>query len=99
MATRVLGPTGSRRRHRFALLVPFVVLAALVLAIGASATTSTDAKFEGDDGNLAATTCSSSMDWNCFYADNGATPPVRTSPTWTGTAPFRVGSAAANGWS
>lgn len=100
MATRVLGPTGSRRRHRLALLVPFVVLAALVLAIGASATTSTDAKFEGDDGNLAAaTTCSSSMDWNCFYADNGATPPVRTSPTWSGTAPFRTGSAAANGWS
>jgi hypothetical protein len=98
MTERVLGPTGGRRRKRLALLVPFIAIAALILAIGASAGTSADAGFEGDDGNLAAANCGTAMDWNCFYADNGATPPVRTSPTWTGGAPYRNGSAIANGW-
>ena len=37
MTERVLGPTGGRRRKRLALIVPFAVLAALILAIAASA--------------------------------------------------------------
>ena len=97
MTQRVLGPTGGRRRKRLALLVPFLALAALILAIGASAGTSDDADFEGADGNLVVNTAGN-VDWNSFYADDGATPPVRTSPTWVGTAPFRTGSATSGDW-
>jgi hypothetical protein len=68
---------------------------AILLAVPAFAATSEDSGFEGDDGNLNV---DSTFDWNGFYADNGATPPVRTSPTWTGTAPNRIGSATASGW-
>ena len=35
MTERILGPTGGGRRKRFALLLPFMALAALILAIGA----------------------------------------------------------------
>ncbi len=54
MTETVLGPTGGRRRKRLAFIVPFVVLAALILAIGASAgPIGNAAGFEDDDANLA----------------------------------------------
>ena len=53
MTQRILGPTGGRRRRRFATFVPLGLLAALVLAIGAAAGPVSDAAgFQGDDGNL-----------------------------------------------
>jgi hypothetical protein len=93
MATRILGPTGSKRRLRILLFLPFVVLAALILAIGASGTVGSNAGFEDADGNLvpngtAATNCTSAaFDWNCF----------RTL-TWTGTAPYQAATQTTNGW-
>ena len=87
MATHILGRTGSRRRRRFLLLAPFAVLAALVLAISASAGPVSDAAgFEGADGNLTAE-AAINFDWNSFA-------PV----TWTGTAPTRQASTSASGW-
>jgi hypothetical protein len=86
MTERVLGPTGSRRRRR-SLLGSFIVLAALILALGASAgPISTAAGFEGDDANLVV---NSTFDWNGFK------------PTaWTtGTAPYRQSTKVAAGWS
>ena len=72
MTERVLGPTGGRRRKRLAVFVPFLAIAALILAMGASAgAVSNAAGFEGDDGNLAV---NSTFDWNGF-----------ASTTWTGT--------------
>jgi hypothetical protein len=93
--TRIIGPTGSRRRRRF-LFIPILVIgaAALVLAIAASGgTIGTNAGFEDDDGNLvpngtAITNCTSvAFDWNCFR-------PL----SWTGTAPYQSSTATANGW-
>jgi hypothetical protein len=48
-----------------AFIVPFLALAALILAIGASATgpVGTASGFEDDDGNLVA---DSTFDWNSF---------------------------------
>jgi hypothetical protein len=78
MTERILGPTKSRRRRRLSLLLPFVALAALVLAIGASAGPISDAAgFQGDDGNLIDD--GAGVDWNSFD-------PV----SWNiGTAPYR----------
>jgi hypothetical protein len=87
MATRIIGPTGSRRRRRLVLLLPFAALAALILAIGASATVSTDAGFEGADGNLAPNPAGINFDWNSFAPT-----------TWTGTAPLRTATDSAAGW-
>jgi hypothetical protein len=87
MTERVLGPKESPRRKRLALLVPFIAIAALVLAIGASAgPVSSAAGFEGDDGNLADD-AAAGIDWNNF-----------ASVTWTGTAPFRSADKTASGW-
>jgi hypothetical protein len=92
MTQRIIGPSGSRRRNRLLLLVPFALLAALVLAIAASAgPIGTAAGFEDDDGNLIDD-AAAGIDWNTFD-------PV----SWTGTAPYRqadkVGtSGAINGW-
>src|SRR5437870_6639116 len=85
MTERMLGPQG-RRKRRLLLLLPFVAIAALVLAIGASATgpVGTAAGFEDDDGNLVV---NSTFDWNGF------------SPlTWTGSAPYQSASNTASGW-
>jgi hypothetical protein len=87
MTERVLGPTGGRRRKRLALLVPFIAIAALILAIGASAgTIGTAAGFEDDDANLVQ---NSTFDWNSFS-------PV----TWSSSpaAPYRNSSKTASGW-
>jgi hypothetical protein len=68
-----------------AFFVPLLALAALILAIGASAgPVSTAAGFEGDDGNLAV---NSTFDWNGF-----------ATTTWTGTAPTRTSTKTASGW-
>jgi hypothetical protein len=97
MTQRIIGPTGSRRRRRFLLIAPFALLAALLLAIGASAgTIGVNAGFEDDDGNLVDNTgtgINAGIDWNTFA-------PISWS---TGTAPYRqaekVGtSGALNGW-
>src|SRR6185436_2812280 len=68
MARRVIGPTGSRRRRWLFLCTSLAAIAALVFALTASATgpIGTASGFEDDDGNLAATACSTAMDWNCF---------------------------------
>lgn len=87
MTERILGPTGGGRRKRFALLLPFMALAALILAIGASAGQVSDAAgFEGADANLADN-AAVGIDWNTFD-------PV----DWTGTAPDRVAIDLEAGW-
>lgn len=86
MTQRILGPTGGPRRKRLAFLLPFVALAALILAIGASAGPSTDAGFQGSDGNLIDD--GAGIDWNSFD-------PVQ----WSGgTAPYRTASEVDLGW-
>jgi hypothetical protein len=73
------------------LLLPFVAIAALVLAIGASATgpVGTAAGFEDDDGNLVLNGASPTVDWNSFAAGaNG----------WVGTAPNRTRDEVVSGW-
>ncbi len=86
MTQRILGPSKKERRRRLRLLLPLVVLAGLVLAIGATAgPVSNNAGFEGDDGNLAS---DGNTDWNSFA-------PV----TWTGTAPYREAHKTFAGWS
>jgi len=92
MTERVLGPTGGRRRKRLAFFVPFLALAALILAIGASAGPIGIASgFEDDDGNLrddAGTGINAGIDWNSFDPT-----------TWTGQEPFRQTSKVFSGWS
>jgi hypothetical protein len=85
MTNRLLGPTGGKRRRRLFLLVPFTLLTALVLAIGASGVVG-ESGFEDDDGNLDLNTVGLT-DWNSFA-------PL----TWTGTAPNRIAEKVANGW-
>jgi Prealbumin-like fold domain len=86
MTERVLGPTGGRRRKRLAIFVPFFVLAALILAIGASAgPIGALSGFQDDDGNLADE--GAGIDWNNF-----------ASTTWTGTSPYLTSSKTASGW-
>jgi hypothetical protein len=82
MTERVIGPTGSRRRKRLALFVPFMVLAALIMAIAAAAgPIGTAAGFQGDDGNLADE--GAGIDWNSFdpVSWGGAAAPYRTGTT------------------
>ncbi|HSK14823.1 MAG TPA: prealbumin-like fold domain-containing protein [Gaiellaceae bacterium] len=87
MTQRVIGSKGSRRRHRLSLFLPFAAIAALVLAIGASAgPISVAAGFQGDDGNLVDD--GDGIDWNSFD-------PVE----WDiGTAPYRQAAKSALGW-
>lgn len=88
MTERVLGPTGGRRRKRLAFFVPFLAIAALILAIAAAAGPVGDASgFEDDDGNLIDN-AATGIDWNSFDPT-----------TWTGTAPLRLSSKDALGWS
>jgi hypothetical protein len=84
MTERVLGPTGGRRRKRLAVFVPFLAIAALILAMGASAgAVSNAAGFEGDDGNLAV---NSTFDWNGF-----------ASTTWS-AGPYGTSTKTSSGW-
>jgi hypothetical protein len=50
-------------------------------------TTSANSGFEGGDGNLVVNT-PGNTDWNSFASTK----------SWTGTAPYRLGTATANGW-
>ncbi len=87
MTEAIVGRKGSRRRRRLGLFVPLAAVAALVLAIGASAGPVSDAAgFEGDDGNLAPQ-APINFDWNSFAPT-----------TWTGTAPTRTATDSAGGW-
>jgi Prealbumin-like fold domain len=84
---RLIGPSGSRRRRRFLLTATFLVLAAMVVAIGASAgPVGTAAGFEDDDGNLAPQ-APINFDWNSF-----------SPTTWTGTPPYRESDKVVSGW-
>jgi len=86
MTERVLGPTGGRRRKRLGLIVPFAVLAALILAIAASAgPVGNAAGFEDDDANLADDSGNSLIDWNTF-----------ATTSWTGTAPYQTSAKTSN---
>jgi hypothetical protein len=70
------------------LLLPFVLLVALILAIGASAgPVGTAAGFEDDDGNLVDD-AAAGIDWNSFD-------PISYS---IGTAPFRQATKTDLGW-
>jgi hypothetical protein len=76
MATRILGPTDSRRRRRF-LLGPIVLAAALLalfVAGAARAVHDLDFQLDGDvltspDGNVGGTT--QEFDWQDFFNDAG----------------------------
>ena len=81
-----------------AIFVPLLAIAALILAIGASAgPVSNAAGFQGDDGNLVKGTSSSgteceatpvAIDWNCFKA-----------LSWSdGTSPYRQADKVSLGW-
>jgi hypothetical protein len=89
MATRILGPTGGRRRKRMLLLLPVLALAALILAIGApAAVTDLSLGFEASDANLAANGGTPNFDWNSF-----------SRVSWSsGSAPYRQASKTANTW-
>jgi hypothetical protein len=88
MATRFLGPTGSRRRRRFLLFAPLVAVAAMVIAMSASGgLIGTAAGFEDDDGNLAPNPSGINFDWNSFAPT-----------TWTGTAPTRDSTKSVGLW-
>lgn len=82
---RIFGSPGRSRRLRSVMgLTLCALLFAGVIALPAFATTSTDAGFEGDDGNLAH---NSAMDWNDF-----------ATVTWSGSAPNRTGTKLTGGW-
>jgi hypothetical protein len=88
MATRFLGPTGSRRRRRFILFAPLVAIAALVMAMAASGGPIGNASgFEDDDANLVV---NSTFDWNGFS-------PVTWSPH-PATTPTRTAEKTVSGW-
>lgn len=78
----------SRRRRTLAALAALSLASIALVAstTSASATVSTDAGFEGDDGNLAPQ-ASINFDWNSFAPT-----------TWTGTAPDRTAAKTVSGW-
>jgi hypothetical protein len=91
MATRILGPTGGRRRRRLVLFLPLAAIAALVFALAASGgPVSTASGFEGDDGNLAPSTAT---DWNSFapvnYLPSPSTTPTRQADKVVGGFTFK----------
>jgi hypothetical protein len=63
MATRILGPTGSKRRKRF-LLVPILLVAFTALFLVGSAQAVHDLQFQLD-GNAKAAECGTTPDGNC----------------------------------
>jgi hypothetical protein len=73
--TRVLGPTGSKRRRRF-LIVPILVIAALALLLVGSAQAVHDEAFQLDGDVTASTTTNfgghtQSSDWDTFFDASG----------------------------
>lgn len=75
MARKIVGPTGSRRRHwLFLLCLVSAAAAAVIYVAGAGATLSTSPSgFEANDGNMVldATTSNTNTDWNCFVGTDG----------------------------
>jgi hypothetical protein len=68
--------------------VPFLALAALILAIAAAAgPVGTAAGFEDDDGNLVANGTTPNFDWNSF-----------ATTLWTGTPPYQSSTKIVSGW-
>jgi hypothetical protein len=61
MATRILGPTTSRRRRRF-LLAPIAIAALAALFVAGSSANLPGSTFEGNDGNLVVNT-PGNKDW------------------------------------
>jgi hypothetical protein len=72
--TRVIGPTGSRRRRRF-LIVPILCISALALFLIGSAQAVHDLDFELD-GNTFVDTGGPAFDWESFFDASGAESPV-----------------------
>ena len=75
MATKILGPTGSRRRRRF-LFVPMLLVActALFLIGSAQAVHETDFQLDGETTNTAysaPTGSSPDLDWNDLFTATG----------------------------
>ena len=93
MTERVLGPTGGRRRKRFALLVPFVAVAVLLaFAAGASANLA-NSGFDAGDGNLVVN--DETKDWANVGIDCESTPKVGCAldqPTGTTDDSFTQGA-------
>src|SRR5437870_5031406 len=78
MARKVIGPTGSRRRHwLFLLCLVSAISAAAISITGAGAVTGSPSGFESSDGNMVLDT-SGNTDWNCF-AGSGNTGGFSTS--------------------
>jgi hypothetical protein len=97
MTERIIGPTGSRRRRRFAVVVPLFALAALVMALAGSATNTTLAAFE-IDGNLTATTNDGSTeDWVNTTNTGADSPSAALTCTVGSCAPANVTDGAGNG--
>jgi hypothetical protein len=74
--TRIIGPTGSKRRRRF-LLVPLLLstVAFAVFFVGAARAVlpGSQNKFEANDGNMTLGT-SGNTDWNCFKGTDNFQP-------------------------
>lgn len=75
MATRVLGPTGSRRRRRF-LFVPILLVAAVALLLVGAAQAVHDENFQLDGDVIASTTTNvggttQAVDWNSLFDASG----------------------------
>ena len=76
MATRILGPTGGRRRRRF-LFVPILLVSAVALLFVAGAQAVHGENFQLDGDVLASTTTNvggvtQNFDWDSLFDANGA---------------------------
>jgi len=76
----------ERMKKRSLLAAAAALAVVLSVAIPAFASVSSDAGFEGADGNLAPV-APINFDWNSFAPT-----------TWTGTAPLRTATDSAGGW-
>ncbi|MGN6431029.1 MAG: hypothetical protein ACTHNB_09920 [Gaiellaceae bacterium] len=99
MATRVLGPTGSRRRRRF-LFVSLLLVACTALFLAGSAQAVHDLKFQldGDTTNTAYSSPTPNQgvnyDWNDIFnvTDNAAVPPATDGTETVSNNSANVGS-------
>jgi hypothetical protein len=74
LASKVIGPTGSRRRRWLFLLCLTVTLGAGAIFIsGALAVTQSPSNFESNDGDMTLTT-NGNTDWNCFVGSDNFQP-------------------------